>query len=213
MKKILLFLISIFPLISFGQWAEDYYQPVVQPRFYVGGDAAAFRISLRSFKDVYENKWNDSYGGFIGVRAFGSHYVMARYGVFEQVGKQGIHLPTGANMADARWEENWVKLGLRIHPPAEKKWGSYYGFGLGFYNVMEKEPISVFDIEAPQKESPEGTGSGFYLEFGIDYFVFSKLSAFFDVEVSSGGTRGRSSFEAMSVGGWRFSAGIVVWPF
>ena len=213
MKMILFLLPALCPLALNAQWAEDYYQPAVQPRVYLGGDAAAFRISLRNFTDVYESKWGESYGAFLGVRAFGSHYIAARYGAFDQTGKDGIQTSTGANLAEARWQEQWLKLGLRIHSPAEKRWGSYYGFGLGFFRVDEKDPISVFDIQAPQRESSDGVGSGFYMEFGIDYFIFEKLAAFFDIEVSSGGTRGRSSFEAMSVGGWRFSIGLMAWPF
>jgi len=102
---------------------------------------------------------------------------------------------------------------LRIHPPVEKKWSSYYGFGLGFYNVQENEPLSIFQKIGQASQSTDSGGTGFFFELGIDYFVVEKLAAFFEIEIASGGSRGRSSFEAMSVGGWLFSLGVTFWPF
>ena len=150
----------------------------------------------------------------MGVRVFGAHYVALKYGMFQKGGKSGIYPPTGDDMRNARWKEQWYKIGLRIHPTVEKKWGSYYGFGLGFYNVQEKEPFSIFKkVGEGGDEAVQEMGTGFYLELGIDYFLMNKLAAFFEIEISSGGSRGRSSFEAMSVGGWLFSAGVSYWPF
>jgi len=213
MKKIFFLIIVLSPLILHAQWAEDYYQPRSMPRVYAGADAAAFRISLHNFNDVYTSKWGESYGAFLGVRAFGAHYIAARYGVFQKSGKEGLQPSTGADLRNASWQEQWLKIGLRIHPEPANKWGSYYGFGVGFFKINEAEPISVFNARAPQKKSNDGIGSGFYLEFGIDYFVINTIAAFIDIEISSGGTESRTSFEAMSVGGWRFSAGLAFWPF
>jgi len=213
MKKIFFLIIALSPAALHAQWVENYYQPPSMPRVYIGADAAAFRISLNNFKDVYTNRWGQSYGGFLGVRAFGAHYIAARYGVFQKNGRDGVQPTTGANLNNARWQEQWLKIGLRIHPEPTNRWGSYYGFGLGFFSIKEAEPISVFNVRAPQTNSNNGVGSGFYMEFGIDYFVIDMLTAFFDVEVASGGTKSRTSFEAMSVGGWRFSAGLAFWPF
>ncbi len=213
MIKILFVLTAISPIILHAQWVEDYYKPVEQSRVYLGGDYAAFRMSLRNFTDVYESRWGQSFGGFVGVRAFSSYYVAARYGTFNQSGRSGVHEASGESLGTARWQEQWLKLGLRIHPPTEKKWGSYYGFGIGFFFIKEAEPISVFNFLSEQSSSFAGNGSGFYLELGVDYFVLDKLAAFVDVEISSAGMRGRSTFEAMSVGGWRFSTGLVFWPF
>lgn len=206
-------MIALLPLVLHAQWAGDYYKPRSMPRVYFGADAAAFRISLSNFENVYTNRWGQSYGGFLGVRAFGAHYVTAKYGGFYKSGKEGVQPSTGANLKNAGWQEQWLKIGLRIHPEPTNKLGSYYGFGLGFFRINEAESISVFNVRGPQTQSNNSVGSGFYLEFGVDYFVIDKLTAFFDVEVASGGTKSRTSFEAMSVGGWRFSAGLAFWPF
>ena len=213
MKKILLLIIALSPLVLHAQWVEDYYQPRSMPRVYIGADAAVFRISLNNFEDVYTNRWGASYGAFLGVRAFGAHYIAARYGVFQKSGKDGLQPSSGADLKNASWQEQWLKIGLRIHQEPTNKLSSYYGFGIGFFSINEAEPISVFNARSPQKNSNDGVGSGFYMEFGMDYFVVKTITAFFDLEVSSGGTKSRTSFEAMSIGGWRFSAGLAFWPF
>ena len=207
------FLIFLFPILLQAQWVDEMYSPKVQPRTMLGGHASYFRISLHNFEEIYSNKWGESFGGFVGVRAFGAHYITFKYGNFQQSGTSGIHPPTGEDLKNAQWTEQWYKFGLRIHPPVERKWGSYYGFGLGFYDVKEAEPISIFQTVGESKENEQAMGTGFYLEIGIDYFIMNKLAAFFEMEISSGGTRGRSSFEAMSVGGWLFSVGVSYWPF
>ncbi|MBN1480350.1 outer membrane beta-barrel protein [candidate division KSB1 bacterium] len=206
-------IIILFPLLLHAQWVEDTYRPQVQPRAMFGAKASYFRISLHNFEDIYTNKWGESFGAFAGIRAFGAHYVMVKYGNFQQNGKSGTHAPSGQDLKNARWNEHWYKIGLRIHPPIEQKWGSYYGFGIGFYDVQEVEPISIFRTVGEQNDSDQAMGTGFYLELGIDYLMMQKLATFFQVEISSGGSRGRSGFEALSVGGWLFSLGVIFWPF
>ncbi|MBN1464677.1 outer membrane beta-barrel protein [candidate division KSB1 bacterium] len=208
-----LYLILFLPGLVFAQWSEDMTAPRIQPRAMVGGQTSYFRISVHNFEDVYSSRWGASYGGFAGVRVFGAHYVTCKYGAFQKGGKSGAPAPAGEELQNAQWDEQWYKVGLRIHPTVEKKWGSYYGFGLGFFAVEEVEPISIFKPIGDGGTSDQDGGTGFYLEVGIDYFILRKLAAFFELEISSGGTRGRSSFEAMSVGGWLFSCGLSYWPF
>jgi hypothetical protein len=205
-------LILFFPALLFAQWSDNIATPVVQPSAMLGGQASYFRISVHNFEDVYTSRWGENAGGFAGVRVFGAHYVTFKYGMFQKSGKSGIHPASGEDMQNAQWDEKWYKVGLRIHPAVEKKWGSYYGFGLGFFDVNEVEPFAIFQ-KIGEDQSSSGMGTGFYLELGVDYFIMQKLSAFFEMEISSGGTRGRSSFEAMSVGGWLFSLGLSYWPF
>lgn len=210
-RYIAIVLLFFLPLAVFAQWDSYEYNPQVQPRMMLGGDIAMFRISLSDFEDVYTNRWGESLGAFVGVRAFGAHYITFKYGMFQKDGRTGLHPVTGQNLQDARWNEQWYKLGLRIHPPVEQKWGSYYGFGIAAYDVEETEGLSVFDQRQNNEQSELGTG--FYLEVGVDYFVFEKMALFFDIEIASGGVRGKSGFEAMSVGGWRFAGGVSFWPF
>ncbi|MBN1559279.1 outer membrane beta-barrel protein [candidate division KSB1 bacterium] len=205
-------MILMFPALLFAQWNDATVAPAAQPRALLGGQASYFRISVHNFEDVYASRWGESGGGFAGVRVFGAHYATFKYGVYRQGGKTGIHPTTGEEMQNAQWDEKWYKIGLRIHPAVEKKWGSYYGFGLGFFDVKEAEPFSIFQKIGEGSGDP-GMGTGFYLELGVDYFIMQRLAAFFEMEISSGGTRGRSSFEAMSVGGWLFSLGLSWWPF
>lgn len=210
MKKVLFTL--LIPIVLQAQWTDELYKPSVLPRTLVGGQLSYFRVSIHNFEDMYDGRWGESYGAFAGVRAFGAHYITFKYGNFEKNGKNGIHAPTGLDLKDARWQENWYKLGLRIHPQIEEKWGSYYGFGLGFYNIKEVEPLSIFQ-KIGENDTSQGGGTGFYLELGVDYLVWDRLTAFFELEISSGGSRGRASYEAMSVGGWLFSLGVMMWPF
>ncbi len=211
MKKAMFIL--LLPLFAHAQWVDDMDQPAYQPRTIMGGHGSLFRISLQDFEQIYSSRWGESFGAFAGIRVFGAHYITFKYGHFEKNGKSGIHAPSGLDLKDARWQENWYKLGLRIHPQIEKKWGSYYGFGLGFYDVQEVEPLSVFQPIGENTSASESGGTGFYLELGIEYLLMKKGAAFFEIEIASGGSRGRSSFEAMSVGGWLFSVGIIAWPF
>jgi len=209
--KISLFL--LIPILAQGQWEESYLSPAEPPRFMTGGHLSTFRISLQNFENVYADRWGPSYGGFVGVRAFGAHYITFKYGQFQKGGKEGIHEPSGEDLTNALWQQHWYKLGLRIHPMPEHKLGSYYGFGIGLFNTKEAEPISVFETIVESDEKKANVGTGIYLELGIDYFFTEKVAAFFDLEVSSGGTRGRSTFEAMSIGGWLLSIGISYYPF
>ncbi len=181
------------------------------PRFMAGGDIGLFRISLGQFEEVYTNRWGSSYGGFAGVRFLGGYYLVGEYGQFEKPGKQGKHKYTGYELQNASWQEKWYQVGLRVHPPIMKKINSYYGFGLSFFNVDEVDSLSVFKTQNGSNQ--KDTGSGFYMELGLEYFPTEMLAAFFQFEISSGGIRGKTGFEAMSVGGYRLTAGISFWPF
>ncbi len=210
MKKLLF--IILMPILLQAQWTDELYKPTVLPRTMVGGQASYFRVSIHNFEDIYSGRWGESLGAFAGIRAFGAHYITFKYGAFEKGGKNKVHQPSGLNLQMANWQEEWLKIGLRIHPQIEKKWGSYYGFGLGFYQVKEVEPISIFQTIG-EKKNGDSIGTGFYLELGVDYLIWDRLAAFLEMEISSGGSRGRAGYEAMSVGGWLFSLGITVWPF
>ncbi len=179
-----------------------------QPRVAFGASTAMFRISLDDFENVYSNRWGPSYGAFFAVRAFGGNYVLLKYNNFKRSGKDGIHPVSNANLANARWNENWYAIGLRLHPPIERKFGSYYGFGIVFFDVNEEKDLTIFET-SPNDE----VGNGFFLELGIEYFPVSKMALFFETEISSGGIHGKTGFESMSIGGFRIAAGINFWPF
>lgn len=209
-NKLILYLILSLPLTLRAQWYEDL-KPAAQPRLMVGGDFSAFRISLREFEDMYSSRWGAGLGGFIGIRAFAVHYITFKYGAFNKSGRKGVESDSNIDFSNARWREQWYKIGLRIHPLPTGKWGSYYGFGISFYDIKETEGLSIFTLK--DKEGSREIGSGFYLDAGIDYFMRPEVALFFDVEIASGGVRGRTGFEAMSIGGWRFAGGISFWPF
>ncbi len=213
MKSCISFLLVLtlaLPTALKAQWDSYQSQEKIQPRLMLGGGMAMFRISLSDFEQVYTSRWGESYGGFVGVRAFGAHYITFKYGSFQKSGRSGVDPMTGKNLQNAKWDEQWYKLGLRIHPPVEQKWGSYYGFGIAAYDISEVQGVSVFDDTAHDNS---GLGTGFYLEVGIDYFMYKKASLFFDMEIASGGMQGKTGFEAMSVGGWKFTGGVSFWPF
>jgi hypothetical protein len=179
-----------------------------QPRLTLGGSAAEFRISLDQFEDIYQSRWGTSYGGFVGVRVFSAHYALFKYATFQKSGKKGIQPQTGLDLQNAKWDEQWYSIGLRVHPPILRKIQSYYGFGVAFFDINEQQGVSVL-----QGQDENGLGTGFYLELGLEYFPIQKASAFFELEVASGGTRGKTGFEAFSVGGFRFALGVTLWPF
>lgn len=182
-----------------------------QPRFMVGGNAALFRISFDEFESIYKNRVDWSYGGFAGMRTFSNYYLLVKYNTFNQEGKNGVHPETGADLSRARWQENWLCLGLRNHPPLTRKTQSYFGFGLVFFNVSENKQISLFEEKSVKKDS--GLGNGFFLELGLEHIFYQRLAAFFEIEISSGGTRGKTGFESLSIGGYRFALGLTFWPF
>ena len=187
------------------------YDSYFQPRTMIGGSAAQFRISLDTFGVVYDGRWGPSYGGFVGVRAFSAHYITLKYGTFEKNGRKGIHQETGLDLSNAQWKEQWYSIGLRISPPIMSKTHSYYGFGISFFDVQEIENLSVFNQSSQSND--DGLGSGFYFEIGLEYFPINRLATFFEMQVASGGVRGKTGFEAMSVGGFRFAVGITLFPF
>jgi len=180
-----------------------------QPQITVGGSAALFRISLENFTSVYKGRLGPSYGGFAGLRFYGSYYALVKYRNFEQSGREGL-TKSGEDLSKARWQETWYTLGIRVHPPLTRRTHSYYGFGIVFYDVNESEGLSVFPTNANDNKD---LGNGFYLELGLEYFVMQKVSSFFEMEISSGGQSGKTGFEAFSVGGFRFALGLSMWLF
>ena len=189
---------------SFSQ-AFGYYQPQVT----LGGSVALFRISLDDFENIYTNRVGVSYGGFAGARLYSSYYALFKYRSFRKNGKEGTHPQSGLNLQNARWDEKWMSLGLRVQPPITNKFHNYYGFGVAFFQVDEVPGIAVYQ----QDDDNDDLGTGFYLEMGLAYFPIEKLSTFFEIEIASGGVRGKTGFEAFSVGGYRFAVGISFWPF
>lgn len=182
-----------------------------QPRLLMGGGIALFRISLDDFESLYSNRWGESYGGFCGVRFYSSYYLNFKYNLFEKAGKSGLDPKTGLERSDARWRQSWYTIGLRAHPPITRRFNSYYGFGIVFYDVEEKENLSIFSQSNTQKA--DEWGNGFYLELGLEYLFIKELGLYFEMEISSGGVRGQTGFEGFSVGGFRFAFGMVAFPF
>lgn len=204
-------LICLFVLLLLPQFVLAQFQiaEVIQPNVMIGGSASQFRISLADFENVYDGRWGPSYGGFVGIRVFSAHYAVLKYGTFQRNGKAGTHASSGLDLKNARWDEKWYSIGLRVHPPIANNFQSYYGFGMSFFDVNEVEGLSVFDSNS----SNSGLGSGFYMELGLEYFPFSRFATFFEMQIASGGVRGKTGFEAMSVGGFRFALGISIYPF
>lgn len=201
MKRIvcvLLFLVSI----GFSQ-APDWFSDPVPPRVVLGGDAGMFRISHFDFEDIYTDRWGPSYSGFAGVRVFSHYYATFSYGRFEKDGKENIAADDGS-APDPHWTETWYKIGVQMHPRVREKLGSFYGFGFAIYQIDENEPLRLFSADR---------GQGFYMELGADYALHQTASLYFKISISSGGERDRSGFESQSIGGYRFSLGLSVWPF
>ncbi len=189
---------------------ESQAQPFVyyQPRVFASASAGLFRISLDDFEDVYTDRWGLSYGGAAGVRVYSTYYVIGKVREFKKGGKSGSAPGTGLSLSDARWEERWYNVGVRVHPPITDRFSSFYGFGMVFYDIDEHADTSVF-----REEGDDEVGNGLYLELGIEYFFHRKISSWFETEISSGGVRGRTGYEAFSVGGFRFALGLSVYPF
>ncbi|NOY57447.1 MAG: porin family protein [Calditrichaeota bacterium] len=204
--SICVFILLLMPHFVFAQFNIA---KVIQPNFMLGGSVSQFRITLADFENVYDGRWGPGYGGFAGVRVFSAHYIVLKYGTFQRDGKNGTHESSGLDLKNAHWDEKWYNIGLRVHPPIANKVQSYYGFGLSFFDVNEVEGLSVFNSSS----NNDGLGSGFYMELGLEYFPATRVAAFFEVQVASGGVRGKTGFEAMSVGGFRFALGISIYPF
>jgi len=196
----------LFTTLNTAEAWEYFYS---QPRIMAGGEIGMFRISLDQFEDIYTSRWGESLGGFAGVRITRAYYFTCKYGQFSQNGKTGKHPESGANLSRSRWEEEWYQFGVRVHPPITRKFNSYYGFGISYFKTSEVDQLSVFTLN----KTSENTGSGFYMELGFEYFPVQYLAAYLQMEVSSGGVKGNTGFESMSIGGFRFTAGVSVWPF
>jgi hypothetical protein len=203
---ILLFL-SLFAQSGYAQL--DYLYS--EPRLMTGGGVAMFRISLDDFESLYSNRWGESYGGFIGVRFYSSYYLNLKYNTFQQSGKSGTDAQTGFDLSNAKWSERWYAIGIRVHPPITRTLNSYYGFGIVFYDVDEAGELSIF--KQRNTEKADEFGNGFFLELGVEYLLIKQLGLYLEMEISSGGIRGRTGFEGFSIGGFRFALGLVAFPF
>jgi hypothetical protein len=185
--------------------------PDEQPRIMLGADAALFRITLDDFTRVYEHRAGPSYGAFLGVRAYMNYYVLGKYNSFAQDGKTKGSNAAGASLAQARWQEHWFTIGLRNPPAVTRRLGSFYGFGMAFFRVQEEDSVNIFKNKGLATD--DGLNNGFYLELGLDYFPQKSLAAYFETQISSGGVRGKTGFEAFSIGGFRFALGLMWRPF
>ena len=208
MKKI--FFMGFMVFIVSNSFAQSYYY-YYSPKMSVGSSGALFRISHDGFDDVYTSRYGLSNGFHLGWNAYKSHFLMAKVRFFEKSGKSGLHPVSGLDLNDAVWQERWYTIGLRVQPTITSKRSAYYGFGVAFYDVDETDQLSLF--ETSNTQSSDELGSGFYLELGFQYFLIEKSALFFEVEIASGGIRGRSGFEALSVGGFRYALGISFFPF
>jgi hypothetical protein len=214
MKKIIIYLLTgLFCLIHsprmlYGQFYESY-RP--RPQATLGGSAALFRISLDDFTDLYSSRLGPSWGAFAGGRVYSGYYLTFKYRTFQKSGKDEINPELGLNYKNAKWDEKWYTIGLRVRPTPSTRFSSYYGFGVVLYDINENPEISVFKVNNQKKE--EGLGSGFFLEIGLEYYLMQKMATFFELEIASGGVRGKTGFEGFSVGGFRFALGISIFPF
>jgi hypothetical protein len=181
------------------------------PHVMLGGDAALFRISLDDFTQIYQHRIGPSFSGFLGIRAFSGYYLTGKFGQFYQDGKKSSHTAEGISTSLASWREKWYNIGVRNHPPITRNLHSFFGFGIVFFHVDESDSVSIFKNKTLKHDS--GLGNGFYLELGMDYFLRRSLAAYFLAEVSSGGERGQTGFEAFSIGGFRLGLGVIWWPF
>ena len=206
-----MFLVGIFLFVLAVRPGLAQYGSYYQPRIILGASAAQFRISLDTFENVYQDRWGASYGGCVGIRAFSAHYVMLKYGTFEKNGKDGFHPVSGLDLKNAHWNEKWYSIGLRISPPIMHKTHSYYGFGISFFDVDEIENLSVFNQSSQNND--DGLGSGFYLEIGVEYFPIKRVAVFVEMQIASGGMKGKTGFEAMSIGGFKIALGMTIFPF
>ncbi|MBN1543681.1 hypothetical protein JW992_16175 [candidate division KSB1 bacterium] len=206
MKKY--FLLIMLSLGSIDPLHALEFAPFSQPRFFAGGSGGLFRISLDDFTQLYSSRWGFSPGGSAGIRVYKSNYLVAKYRTFQKNGKTaGIEHQSGQPLQSARWQEEWIAVGVRAQPPIVSRGNSYYGFGAAFYRVSESENLSIFD------PADGDTGSGFYLELGLQYFLHHRTASFFEMEVASGGLRGKTGFEGFSIGGFRFALGLSVFLF
>ncbi len=209
MRPIVLFFLLLISL-AVGLQAQSF-SAFSQPRFFAGGSGGLFRISLDDFTSIYTSRWGVSPGGAAGVRVYKNNYLVGKYRTFNKNGKpSGIAPHSGLSLSQADWHEQWIAVGVRIQPPLESRGNSYYGFGAVFYRVEEDENLSLFDM---QNEENRNTGSGFYLELGLQYFLHPRTAGFFEMEIASGGIRGRTGFEGFSVGGFRFALGLLIFLF
>jgi len=204
---VLVSLILILPALAHSQYAPAFQKPHL-PRVMLGGDAAMFRISLDEFDTIYKSRWGTSYAGYVGVRVYSTYYAAFKYGSFQKEGKSGLHDESGQPLQNAHWNERWYKIGARVHPMPERQWNSYYGFGFAFYDVDENQPVAVFE-----KSKTDELGTGFYMDLGLEYYLRKWAALYFELGISSGGMQGRTGFEAMSIGGYRFALGLTLLPF
>ena len=203
------FLICLLILVSSQLGLSFERDSFWQPRLFLGGEYGYFRISLDNFENLYENRWGAVPGAHVGVRVYSSYYLALKYRHFEKSGKQNGLNYSPLNTSDAKWDEDWYTIGVRINPNSAGIWDSYYGFGYVIFKITEKPGLSVYNDNI--SHSNKKSGDGFFLEIGILRYFHNNLAGFIELEISSGGIGGKTGFEGQSVGGYLISAGFTIW--
>lgn len=201
----LIFILLSIPLTVL---AQEVVIPISQPRLSFGGQIGTFRVSYESFNEFYSSRWGFAWGGHASFRVTSSYSGVIKYRSFQK--QQTVTV--GSRRERLEWNERWLNLGLRFLRFPDQGIMSFVGFGLSLFSL---EGNAVQHILPPTQDTQDGkvNPTGFFLDFGLGYPIYSRTYFVFEVELTSAGIEGSGGFEASSIGGLLLSTGIMLFPF
>lgn len=179
----------------------------IQNRFSIGGDLGLFRISHEDFSKVYGGRLGITWSGRAFIRVSTPYNIIFKY---RQFSKSNDYQENGTTLP-LEWHQKFYNVGVRYMAASREGMTNYFSFGFTFISIEEKGGRSIFisGNEAEREKSP----SGFFLDIGLEYRLRPRFSLITELEISSAGLEGKSSFEGSSVGGFYFAVGLAYFIF
>jgi len=164
----------------------------------VGVQGGIFRISIDRFDDYYQNRIAFPVGGQFGYAFSPSFYAVIRGRHFQKT--RTLNDPETGVRLERVWQENWLELGIQQYSLSFSGTSrTFFGFGLAFFFVQEKKDGSF--LQSLGYDSRKVQPRGFYLCGGFDYFIGDRITASFEIELTSAGVEKGAGLQAQSIGG------------
>lgn len=201
MKKLTILFVLMALNISYLKEARGAWPSFRIPRLIMGASTGYFRISLDKFSKFYDGRWDNYNSGQLSVRVYRSNYLTVQYARFQKRAEVNTNFFTG----EAEWKERFINVGIRWYGETRRRWRIYSGFGFIFIKVEERAGL-VLDPDNNNDVTTDG--SGFFLEFGVDYIILPHVGLNLELEASSAGEGGTSGIIGSSLGGYAFLTGL-----
>jgi|Deesub1362B_J571_1020462.scaffolds.fasta_scaffold08402_3 hypothetical protein len=193
-------------LLPFSLRAQD----IPHARVQLGLQSGLFRISVDRFDEYYGNRIAFPVGGHVSYALSSSFHIILKMRYFQK--KHRASVDGGSIPLERIWREQWWELGIQQYSFSFAGTArTFLGFGLAFFHIREENDGRFLQEIGIRKR--EVFPKGFYICGGYDHHLTDRITAFFELELSSAGLGEGTGIEAQSIGGIFISAGLNILLF